>query len=208
MSDEIYLEPAKAGQTLLQMQNTLKKFNDQIHEIGVQLKSTANITYSEPLTKALGQAAHNLNNIGQGVNSGVYAFSHAFVNVVEEWKKTDAKSAASVSFKKPHFEPIHLVYHKARKLHVHPIDMIKGIDTIEDGGTVLKNQFEEMDNLLRDSVHYWRGESASHTRESWRRHIEPLKESTAKTIQTVANMMRDELQAFINRDSQNFPGKW
>ena len=208
MSDSIYLEPAKAGQTLLQMQNTLKKFNDEIREIGVQLKSTALITYSEPLTKALGHTSQELNNIGHAVNAGVYAFSHAFVNVIEEWKKTDAQAAASISFKKPHFEDIHLVYHKAHKLHVSPMDMLKGINTIEDGGGMLRNYFEDMDDLIRDSVHYWRGESASHTRESWRRHIEPLKESTVKTVVNVAEMMREELGAFMKRDSQNFPGKW
>jgi hypothetical protein len=206
----ITLDPAQAGETILELQDTLDSFNHQIHEIGVQLLRTAAITYSAPLTKALGQAADSLNNIGQGVNAAIYAFSQAFVRVVEEWKKTDAQQAASIYFKKSDFESmhIHLVFHKAYKLHVSTNDMLKGIDAIEDGGVYLNKYFDKMDNLLLNSIHYWMGESAEQTRHSWKRHVKPLQENTTKTIQNVSEMMREELQAFMNRDSSNFPGKW
>jgi hypothetical protein len=206
----ITLDPAQAGETILELQDTLMDFNHQIHEIGVQLIRTAAITYSAPLTKALGQAAQSLNNIGQGVNAAVYAFSHAFVRVIEEWKKTDAQQAASITFKRTDFESLHLrlIFHKAHKLHVSPYDMLKVIDAIEEGDVYLNKHFDKMDMLLLNSTHYWMGESAEQTRHSWKRHVKPLQENTTKTIQNVSEMMREELQAFMNRDSQNFPGKW
>jgi len=208
MSDEIYLQPAKAGETLLQMQNLLKDFNKQIHEMGAIIKTNAAVTYSEPLLKAMTLAAHDLNNLGHAANAAIYAFSHAFVDVIEEWKKTDAQAAASVSFSKPHLEDIRLVTHASRKLHV-DIEKIKIFITHLDGcNDILKSHFDDMDALIRDSVHYWRGDSASHTRETWRRRLEPVMDNTYKTVQKVVEIMREELHAFIKRDAQNFPGRW
>ena len=208
MSDEIYLKPAKAGETLLNMQGHLKQFNDHLHEMGSIIKTNAAVTYSEPLLKAMTQAVHDLNKLSHAVNAGISTFSHAFVQVIEEWKKTDAQAAASVSFTKPHFEDIRLVTHSSQKLHV-DIESIKILVTrIDTDNTILKSHFDDMDTLIHDSVHYWRGDSASHTRETWRRRLEPLMDETAKTVQKVVNIMNEELQAFVKRDAQNFPGRW
>lgn len=209
MSHEIItLEPAKAGETLLLMQNALGNFNDTLYTIGLELQNTSASTYSEPLLKALDLSTRDLNEMGHAVNAGIYAFSHAFVHVIEQWKKTDARMASAVSFDKPQFEELRVFHHAPRLLHVQIPEMKKVIETISFNNIFLKTYFESMDTLMKDSVHYWRGASADQTRQNWKRHLDPLMDKTEKTINKVVNIMTDELNDFIKRDANNFPGKW
>src|SRR5689334_3064174 len=108
MSDAIKLEPAKAGQTLFHMQSLLEKFKNYLYEINTELRNISSINYSEPILDALNLATREVNNMGQAVNAAVYYFSQAFVHVIEQWKKTDAQHAASVSFARSDFEIIKL----------------------------------------------------------------------------------------------------
>jgi hypothetical protein len=118
MSDKIYLEPAKAGETLLHMQGLLKNFKDYLYSINMELRSISVVTYSEPILDAINLASHEINNLGQAVNAAVYYFCQAFVHVIEEWKKTDAQHAASVSFDRSDFEVIRLLPHSSTKIYV------------------------------------------------------------------------------------------
>lgn len=207
MSDVIKLEPAKAGETLTEMQHLLKEFNDELYTINSELRSLSVITYSEPLIKAMTQANHDINNLGHAVNAAIYAFSHAFVHVIEEWKKTDAQAAASISFEKPDFEDIRLLHHQAIKVQVEISEISHCIDNIDISEDHLESLFEKMDNLMKASAHYWQGHSANQTRHNWKRHVEPLKEHTVKTVLKAVEIMSHELTAFMKRDASNFPGK-
>lgn len=208
MSDKIFLNPAKAGETLLEMQHLLEDFNKQIHEMGGIIKTNAAVTYSEPLLKAMSLVAHDLTNLGHAVNAGVSTFSQSFVEVVEEWKKTDAHAAASVSFSRPHFEDIRIPHHSSHKLHA-DIEKIKGLITHLDGcNDILKSHFDDMNTIMNDSINWWDGESASHTRVTWEIRIVPLMDETYKTVHKLWEMMDEELRAFIKRDAHNFPGRW
>lgn len=204
--DIITLDPAKAGQTLLQMQNTLEKFNNNLYETGSAIEFTSSITSSDPLLEALRLAAHDLTELSHAVNAAIYAFSHAFVHVVEQWKKTDAKHAASVFFSKPHPVEFRVLPRSAEKLLVENKKISALIDRIYISGVTMGSDFESMDTLIKESAHYWRGHSADQTRHNWKRHLEPLMEKTDKTIEKVCYMMREELMAFMKRDATNFPG--
>lgn len=151
---------------------------------------------------------NDLNEMGYGVNAGIYAFSHAFVQVIEQWKKTDARMASAISFEKPQFEGFRLYHHAPRLLHVSVKDMKKVIEDISWNNMFLKDHFNLMDTIMQDSAHYWSGHSGDQTRQNWKRHLEPLVTKTEKTINKVVTIMNEELASFIKRDATNFPGKW
>jgi hypothetical protein len=204
--DIITLNPAEAGITLLDMQELLEKFNDKLYETGSAIEFTTTITYSDPLIKALGRSVHELTDLGRGVNTAIYAFSHAFVQVIEQWRKTDAKSAAGVFFRKPHPVEFHVLQRSAEKLlvRVDKIDFL--IERIYLSGRSMGIYFDQMDNLIKESARYWRGHSADQTRHNWKRYLEPLMDRADATIEKVCDTMREELREFMKRDARNFPG--
>jgi hypothetical protein len=204
--DIITLNPAQAGETLLEMQRLLEIFNDNLYETGSAIIFTSSITYSDPLTKALSLAAHELTDLGIAVNAAIYAFSHAFVQVIEEWKKTDAQAAAGVFFRKPHPVEFRVLHRSAEKLLVQNNKIEILIDRIYLNGRSMGIHFDHMDTLIKESARYWRGHSADQTRHNWRRYIEPLMDKTDATIEKVCDTMREELREFMKRDARNFPG--
>jgi hypothetical protein len=209
--DTIKLEPVKAGNTILQMQGYLKDFNDTLYSVGLQIQDTSASTFSEPLLKALELSVKDLNNLGQGVNAGIYAFSQAFAHVVEQWKKSDAKDANmawAISFEKPQFEGFRIFHHAPRMLHVSNKDMVKLIDYIATNNKTLKKYFDAMDKLMDESKNYWTGQSGLQTRQNWKRYLEPLMDNTYKTIDNVVTIMTQELNEFMKRDATNFIGRW
>ena len=205
--DIITLSPSDAGATLRVMQLELGDFNDKINSMGVVIQNTAAQTYSDPLLKALARAAHDLSQLQYGVNAALYAFAHAFVHVIEQWKKTDAQAAASISFHKPHFEPIRLLPHPARKLHVDTSEMKRCIDYLDSQNGPMRWVFESMDVTIKDSAHYWRGHSGDLTRQNWKRHLYPLMEKSVRTVNKVVDVMTEEMQALKRRDTSNFVGR-
>jgi hypothetical protein len=207
VSDAIKLEPAKAGQTLLHMQNLLKKFKDYLYTINMELRSISVVTYSEPILDAINLASHEINNLGQAVNAAVYYFSQAFVHVVEEWKKTDARHAASVSFERSDFEIIKLLPHSSTKIYVDIDDFSRIIHTIGESRRHVKTTFQEMDDLIKASHHYWQGHSGDQTRDKWKRLLEPLVTATLASIADVETSINDEIFAFMKRDASNWPGQ-
>jgi hypothetical protein len=207
-NDVIKLEPAKAGQTILKIQEYLRNFNHILYKTGLQLQDTSASTFSEPLLKAMELSVLDLNKLGQGVNAGIYAFSQAFVQVVEQWRKTDAKSAAAVSFEKPQFEEFRLFHHAPLILHVSIKDMKDLIAEISLNNTLISAQFGLLDDNINASKSYWQGQSADQTRQNWKRYLTPLAEDTEKTVNKIVTIMNEELAAFIKRDANNFVGKW
>jgi hypothetical protein len=208
--DVIKMEPAKAGETVYTMQGHLQDFNYVLYNMGLALQNISASTSSEPLLKAMDMSVLDLNKLGQGVNAGIYAFSHAFVQVIEQWKKTDAMAASGLLFsiQKPQFEEFRLFHHAPLLLHVHIADVKNVIEDLSLKNTLLKVQFDLMDTIMNESKNYWQGQSGDQTRQNWKRHLTPLAEDTEKTVNRVVNIMNDELAAFIKRDATNFPGKW
>lgn len=206
MSDAIKLEPAKAGQTLLHMQSLLEKFKNYLYEINTELRNISSINYSEPILDALNLATREVNNMGQAVNAAVYYFSQAFVHVIEQWKKTDAQHAASVSFARSDFEIIKLAPHPSTKVYVEISEFSLIIQHISGVRHKVQKTFQEMDNLIKASQHYWHGQSADQTRHKWTSLLEPLVSVTLKSIAEVETNINDEINAFLQRDASNFPG--
>jgi uncharacterized protein YukE len=186
------------------MQGLLGKFLREIELIGDDIIYLATIMSSKPIRALMYQSAFELTDLGFGVRSGIAVFAQAFVEVVERWKKTDAKAAASVSFDSPSFEGFVVPERETDRLEVNLKVLQRFMENIGEKHVRLEFYFDDMDKMMEESKRYWQGQAGDLTRQRWKTYLEPQREKTKHTLNMLVGALFDEHEALKKRDSTNF----